>query len=337
MAQGQGRSSGQGVKLLYIRDFLYTHTNKDNPKNAKEICAYLASKGIKASVKTIYNDIFLLQNDFGVPVEYNSKKWGYYITEPQFEPYELRLMVDSIQSSKFITQEKAREITRKIKHFADNYTKSSLDRQTFVPDRVRSMNDSVVKDSDHIHEAIATDRKIGFRYFHYSPSKENPKSYSKSGAQYIVSPYALSWNNGNYYLYAYDSEKKKFRYFRVDRMERISIPLPEKRDGREEYDAKNLTYQKAKVFEMYSGPEYTVRLRVQNRFADAIIDRFGKETIMVPDGNDHFIVALPVEISPPFFAWVATFGRGMKILSPDAAVDGMRDFLRKAAELYEDV
>ena len=334
MAQGQGRSSGQGVKLLMIRDYLYKRTNKDNPKNARQIAEFLASKGIKASVKTIYNDNFLLQPDSGGPVEYNAKKWGYYISKPQFEPYELRLLVDSIQSSKFITQEKAREITGKLKAFADDYTKNSLERQAYVSDRVRSMNDSVVKDADRIHEAIATNRKIGFRYFHYTPNKENPKSYSKSGALYIVSPYALSWNNGNYYLYAYDG--KKFRYFRVDRMERISIPLLEEREGAKEYNAKHLTYQKAKVFDMYSGDEYTVRLRVQNRLADAVIDKFGKETIMTPADENHFTVLLPVEISPPFFAWVATFGKGMQILSPAPAVDGMRDFLEKALEMYKD-
>ena len=241
--------------------------------------------------------------------------------------------MDSIQSSKFITQEKAREITGKLKTFADDYTKSSLERQTYVSDRVRSMNDSVVKDADRIHEAIATNRKIGFRYFHYTPNKENPKSYSKNGSQYIVSPYALSWNNGNYYLYAYDG--KKFRYFRVDRMERISIPLLEEREGGKEYDAKNLTYQKAKVFDMYSGDEYTVRLRVQNRLADAVIDKFGKETIMTPADESHFTVLLPVEISPPFFAWVATFDKGMKILGPAPAVEGMKEFLEKALEMYE--
>lgn len=211
MAKGQGRSSGQGVKLLYIRDYLYAHTNKDNPKNAKHIVDYLATKDIDASPKTIYNDILRLQIDFGVPVEYNASKWGYYITKPQFEPYELRLMVDSIQASQFITQEKAREITGKIKAMADVYTKDTLNRQAFVSSRVRSMNDSVVNDADLIHEAIATDRKIAFRYFHYSPSHDNPKSYSKKGETYIVSPYALLWDDGKYYLYAY-TEKRSSVY-----------------------------------------------------------------------------------------------------------------------------
>lgn len=336
MEQRKGRSSGQGVKLLLIRDYLYKYTNKENPKNAKEICDYLASKGVKAVPKTIYNDIFILQNDFGVPVEYNASKWGYYIKTPQFEPYELRLMVDSVQASKFITQEKAREISGKIKGMADNFTKGTLDRQALVSDRVRSMNESVMKDADRIHQAIATNRKIGFRYFHYSPDKNKGKNYSKSGQQYIVSPFVLSWNDGNYYLYAYDSEKKKFRNFRVDRMERISEPLLDKREGKDEFDKKGLTHQKAKVFGMYSGPEHIVRLRVLNTLADAVVDQFGKDIVMVPVDDKHFTIAVPVEVSPPFYAWVATFGRRMKILGPEAVVEGMKDFIRKVSSMYED-
>ena len=334
MAKGQGRSSGQGVKLLYIRDYLYTHTDKDHPKNANHIVDYLASKDIDASPKTIYNDILRLQIDFGVPVEYNPKKWGYYITKPQFEPHELRLMVDSIQSSKFITQDKAREISNKIKKMADIYTKESLNRQAYVAGRVRSQNESVVKDADRIHEAIAADRKIAFRYFHYTPNKDNPQTYSKSGEKIKVSPYALMWNDGNYYLYAYDG--KKFRTYRVDRMESISHPLLDKREGKDEYDKKNLTDQKAKVFGMYHGTEYNVRIRVHNRLADVVIDQFGKDIMMIPADKDHFTITPAVEISPPFFAWVATFGRSMKILSPEPVVEEMKKFIGKVADMYKD-
>lgn len=335
MAKGQGRSSGQGVKLLYIRDYLYTYTNKEHPKNAKHIVEYLASKDIEASPKTIYNDITRLRYDFGVPVEYNAKKWGYYITKPQFEPRELRWMVDSIQSSKFITQEKAREITNKIKRLADVYTKDTLNRQAYVSSRVRSMNDSVVAEADRIYEAIETHRKISFRYYHYTPNKDNPKTYSKSGGRYIVSPYALLWSDGNYYLYAF-TDKNVFRTFRVDRMENISHPLLEERDGEEEYREESLTNQEVKVFGMYHGQAERVRLLVSNHIADAVIDQFGKDVMMVPYDKGHFTVSVPVELSPPFYAWIATFGRSIKVLSPAAAVDGMKDFLRRAYEMYQD-
>ena len=331
----KGRSSGQGVKLLYIRDYLYAHATKDHPKNAKAIQAFLATQGIDADVKTIYNDIFRLQTDFGAPIEYNASKWGYYITTPLFEPYELRLMVDSIQASKFITQTEARTISQKITKLADVYTKDSLNRTAFVADRIRSVNERVVKDADRIHEAIATDRKIEFRYFHYTPSKDNPKSYSKSGEAYKVSPYALLWNYVNYYLYAYTAFKQ-FWMFRVDRMDNISKPLSEKREGKDEFRQQDIIVQKAKVFGMYRGDEYNVRLWVSNKLASAVIDQFGKDIVMIPAGDKHFTFTAPVDISPPFYAWVATFGDRLKILSPEPAVAGMKAFLKKAAEMYED-
>ena len=331
-----GRSSGQGVKLLYIRDFLYAHATKEHPQNANRIQAYLAEHGIEASVKTIYNDILRLQEDFDVPIEYNKSKWGYYITEPEFKPYELRLMVDSIQSSKFITQTEARTISQKIAKLGDVYTRPTLtDRHAWVSDRVRSANDDVVREADRIHAAIANNRKIKFRYFHYTPNRADPKKYSKNGDFYTVSPYAMLWDNGNYYLYAY-TEKGVFRTFRIDRMERISNPLQEERDGEKEFKAEAITAKEYKVFQMFHGEQVKVRVRFSNHLADAVIDQFGKNTILVPEDDGHFIVLLPVELSPPFFAWIATFGRGAKILSPAAAVDKMRDFIQRCSDMYND-
>ena len=331
-----GRSSGQGVKLLYIRDYLYHYATKEHPKNANAICDYLMTKGIDASPKTIYNDILRLQIDFGVPVEYNASKWGYYITKPEFEPHELRLMVDSIQASKFITQREATTISQKITRLADVYTKDSLTRHAYVAGRVRSKNEDVVREAGRIHQAIAENRKIGFRYFHYTPDRTKPKQYSKSGNLYIVSPYALLWDNGNYYLYAYITEKDEFRTFRVDRMEAITKPLPDKRDGEKAFKAETLTSQEYKVFQQYHGEKVKVRIRFINRLADAVIDQFGKETVMVPIDKDHFYALLPVELSPPFCAWVATFGRGAKILAPEAAITEMRKFIEKVSDMYKD-
>lgn len=331
-----GRSSGQGVKLLYIRDFLYAHATKEHPQNANRIQDFLLTKNIEASTKTIYNDIVRLHDDFGVPVVYDAKRWGYYITEPEFKPYELRLMVDSIQSSKFITQTEARTISQKIAKLGDVYTRPSLtDRHAWVSDRVRSANDDVVREADRIHSAIANNRKISFRYFHYTPNRANPKKYSKNGDFYTVSPYAMLWDNGNYYLYAY-TEKGVFRTFRIDRMERISNPLQEERDGEKEFKAEAITTREYKVFQMFHGEQVKVRVRFSNHLADAVIDQFGKNTILVPENDKHFIVLLPVELSPPFFAWIAAFGRGAKILSPATAVDKMRDFIQRCSDMYKD-
>ena len=325
-----------GIRLLLLKEYLQANAGKDRIVKRREIEEYLMEKGYPVEKKTLYTDFGILEEVFGLQLEYDVHKKGYRLLNPPFEPYELRLMVDGVQSSKFITKEKAREITGKIKKLAGNTVRESLIRQAYVADRVRSMNDSVVRDADRIHEAINKDLKIGFRYFHYSPATGDETRYSKSGNQYIVSPYALLWNNGNYYLYAYDSEKQKFRYFRVDRMERICQPLPYHRDGKSEYKEKDITTQKAKVFDMYGGKEYTVRIRFRNELADVVVDQFGKDVMMIPCDDSHFIITVPIEISPPFFAWIATFGRRVKILSPEPVVEKMRDFLQRSMDMYKE-
>ena len=325
-----------GIRLLHLKNYLEANAGKNRIVTRGEIEAYLTEKGYPVEKKTLYTDFAILQGEFGLQMEYDVHKKGYRLLNPPFEPYELRLMVDGVQSSKFITKEKAREITEKIKRLAGKDTIKSLNRQSYVADRVRNMNDSVVTDADRIHQAISEDCKISFRYFHYSPNAATKRSYSKDGNKYTVSPYALLWNNGNYYLYAYDSEKQKFRYFRVDRMDAISNPLPIRRDGKEAYHEKQLTTQEAKVFDMFSGTAYNVRMRFRNELADAVIDQFGKDVMMIPCDEQHFIVTAPVEISPPFFAWIATFGRRVKILSPEPVVERMRDFLQRAMDMYKE-
>ena len=320
-------------RLLILKQYLEANAGKNRIVTRGELEGLLKEHGISVEKKTLYADFAALGDICGLQLEYDVHKKGYQLLNPPFEPYELRLLVDSVQSSKFITQEKAKEITAKVKRFAGKDTVESLSRENHVANRIRSMNESVVKDADRIHEAIRKDLKIGFRYFHYTPATGKEKTYSKDGQQLIVSPYALLWNNGNYYLYAYDG--KKFRYYRVDRMERISQPLAIPRDGKALYREKDVTVQKAKVFDMYGGQAYKVRMRFRNELADAVVDQFGKDVMMIPSDADHFTITVPVEISPTFFAWVATFGRRVKILSPEPVVAKMREFLQKSLDMYQ--
>ena len=322
------------VRLLLLKQYLEANAGRKRIVKRRELEDLLKEHDMPVEKKTLYQDFAALGDVCGLQLEYDVHKKGYRLLNPPFEPNELRLLVDSVQSSKFITREKAREITAKLKRFAGKDTVESLSRENHVANRVRSMNDSVVNEVERIHEAIRKDLKIGFRYFHYTPATGNEKTYSKDGQQLIVSPYALLWNNGNYYLYAYDG--KKFRYYRVDRMERISQPLAFTREGKEIYREKDMTHQKAKVFDMYGGTEYTVRIRFRNELADAVVDQFGKDVGMFPYDDEHFLIQVPVEISPPFFAWLSTFGRGAKILSPDTAIAEMRKFIEKVSDMYKD-
>ena len=174
-----------GIRLLLLKEYLQANAGKDRIVKRRELEEYLTEQGYPVEKKTLYADFAVLDSVFGLHLEYDPHKKGYRLLNPPFEPYELRLLVDGIQSSKFITREKAREITEKIKTLAGKETKATLNRQTYVADRVRSMNDSVVMDADRIHQAIAEDCQIAFRYFHYSPDKSNPKSYSKDGGVFL--------------------------------------------------------------------------------------------------------------------------------------------------------
>ena len=323
------------VRLLLLREYLLANATKEHPKRRGEMEKYLESKGYPVEKKTIYRDLEVLQDYFYLQLEYDEHKKGYYVLNPPFEPYELRYMIDSVQASKFITETTANRITKKIRNMAGEKLRKELNRPSYVADRVRSKNESVVKDADKLHDAIANDRKTAFRYFQYSPNRQNPKTYSKSGDKVIVSPFALYWNSGNYYLYAFDG--KKFRFYRVDRMESISKPLLERREGHDLFREKDLTQRQAKVFDMYvTGKVYNITFRCHNHIASAVIDKFGKDIMMMTADNEHFTFSHNVEISPPFFAWVSTFGRSIQIVSPAAVVEEMRNFLQKSMDMYKD-
>lgn len=332
------KSTNQGRRLILLKEYFLTYASKDHYVSMAEIKEYLAANEVGVEDRrTLYNAFEILREEFGIDVEYDRRKHGYRLTNPPFEPYELRLMVDSVQSANFITEKEAAFITEKIKKFADIHTRPSLNRKSYVDNRIRNMRESVVEGTDIIYQAMSADQQIEFKFYHYTPDHKNPKRYSKNGSYYTVSPFALYWNNAFYYLYAYLSEKKEFRFFRIDRMEKISPHIGMRREGKEEFKAANLTTKrKAKIFDMYRGKEYLVRLRCQNRIADYIIDKFGKDTMLIPEDDKHFTADVFVEISPPFFAWVSTFGKSIKIVSPQPVIDEMKMFIRKVSEMYED-
>lgn len=329
----KGRASNQAVKLMIIRDYLYSHSNEDHFVTSKEIIAHLASKGIRADRKTIFSDIDRLENDYNMEIV---RGRGYRVAHPQFEPRELRLMIDSVQSAKFITESEVSTITNKIKDLADVYTKPTLERRSYVSERIQNKKESVVAYTDTIHAAISRDSQISFKYAHFRPSfDDNKKRYSKNGEPYVVSPFALYWNNGNYYLYAYLTEYQDFRFFRIDRMESIKL-LTKKRDGREEFTASALQRnRKAKVFDMYTGEVSKVRLRAVNAIADAVIDAFGRNVMLMPDDENHFIVTVDVEVSPTFFAWLTNFGKRIEIVGPPKVREEMKLFIKRIDALYE--
>lgn len=322
------RSERQKLKLLYLRDYLLRNTDEQHPVTMKQIIAYLNQNDIPAERKSIYADIELLRT-YGMDIIQESG--NYYVGSRYFELPELKLLVDSVQSSKFITYRKTGSLIKKIEEMASIYEAQLLNRQVYVTNRIKSMNESIYYNVDEIHNGITHNRKIRFRYFEYTIAKE--RIFRKSGDFYEVSPYALTWDDENYYMVAFDSAAAIIKHFRVDKMTDISV-TEQARDGKDHFESLDMGTYARKVFGMFSGEERTVRLMVANHLVGAVLDRFGKNVSIIPDGEDHFTVSVDVVVSPQFFGWLSGFGPDAVITAPDDVVDRMRRHIAAINEQY---
>jgi predicted DNA-binding transcriptional regulator YafY len=322
------KSEHQKLKLLYLRDFLLRETDEEHPASMKRIIAWLADNDIPAERKSIYSDIAALR-DYGMDIV--QEGGGYYVGSRDFELPELKLLVDSVQSSKFITQKKTGSLIKKIESLASVYDARQLNRQVYVLNRIKSMNESIYYIVDEIHNGITRDRRIRFRYFEYDTSGE--RVFRHGGAFYEISPCALTWDDENYYMLGYDSKAGMIKHYRVDKMADIST-TDQPREGKEIFEAADLAVYSQKVFGMFSGEERSVRLRVSDELAGVIIDRFGREVMMIPDGEGYFTVQADVIVSPQFFGWVCSFGQKMLITAPEDVVSRMREHVKSVGELY---
>jgi predicted DNA-binding transcriptional regulator YafY len=194
------------------------------------------------------------------------------------------------------------------------------------------MNESIYYNVDQIYNGIMKNRKIRFHYFDYTVQKE--RHFRKDGAYYVVSPFAMTWDDENYYLIAYDSEAERIKHYRVDKMLDIEV-TDEERDGMEAYEGLDMAVYSRKVFSMFSGQDENVQLRFENHLVGVVIDRFGQDVIIVPDGPDHFTFRVDVAVSPQFFAWVAGFGASAKIIGPERVVNEMREHIHSVAAQYD--
>ena len=304
------KSASQKRKLLYVMKLLLERSDENHPISMPELLAFLEARGISAERKSVYDDLEVLR-DFGLDVVKGSG--GYYIGQREFELPELKLLVDSVQSSKVITQRKTLALIRKIESLASVHDARELQRQVYVRNRVKSMNESVYYHVDEISAAISADRMIRFRYFEFTVQKE--RRFRRGGERYEVSPFALLWDNENYYLLAWDDAAGQLRHYRVDKMTDIRA-AGSPRKGKAAFAGVDMSAYTQHVFGMFGGEQRQVRLRFANHLAGAVLDRFGQELILVPDGDEHFIISVSAAVSPQFFAWVFGFGREAELLSP---------------------
>lgn len=325
------KSEKQKLKLLYIMQYLMQNSDENHPVSVAQIIDELEKHEISAERKSIYSDLEALR-DFGLDiVPCRGKTNGYYIASRDFELPELKLLVDSVQSSKFITRKKTLSLIKKIENLASVYDAQLLQRQVYVRDRVKSMNESVYYNVDEISGAISRDRTIRFRYFEYTVDKE--RRFRRDGAWYEVSPFALMWDNENYYMLAWDAEAGRLKHYRVDKMSAIAV-TDRFREGKEAFRRVDMSAYSQKVFGMFTGEEETVRLRFAKRLAGAVIDRFGRDIMLIPDGEESFTISVEVAVSPQFFAWVFGFGTEAEILSPESVRREMCDRAAGVCEKY---
>ena len=327
------RSAQQKLKILYVMDYLLENTDEAHPATLADVTAHLAGLGVAAERKSLYDDLEALRT-YGLDVVSTGRgrTSGYYVASRDFELPELKLLVDSVQASKFITRKKTAALIKKIERLASVHEAQMLQRQVYVAGRIKTMNESIYYNVDELHSGISQGKKIRFRYFELDVNKQ--RRYRRDGAYYVVSPYALTWDSENYYLVAYDAEAEEIRHYRVDKMSAIAV-LDAPRDGQEAYRALDVAAYSRKVFGMFSGAEEQVRMRFDNHLAGAVVDRLGPETMLVPDGEGHFTVTAGLVPSPQFYAWIFGFGGMAQILAPASVAEAMRAQLLSAAALYQ--
>ena len=327
------RSPRQKQKLLLIREYLERYTDEDHPVSTGELIEYLAARDVAAERKSIYDDMETLRA-FGVDVERarRGNASGWYVAQRDFQLPELRLLVDSVQSSRFITRKKSLELIGKIERLASEHQARGLRRQVWVKNRIKSMNESIYYLVDDLHAAIDADRRIRFHYFQYDA--RGKKKLRRGGAWYRLSPYALLWDNENYYLVGYDPQAGILKHFRVDKMTDVTDDGPG-REGAEVFAAQDMSAYTNAHFGMFSGETVRVRLEFSNDLAGAAVDRFGTDAILVPGREGTFTVTVDAAVNEPFFAWLCTFGDGVRILAPESAVQAMKEHVRKILSRYE--
>ena len=323
------KSDNQKLKIFYILDYLEAYSNEKNPVRASDLIAMLdRNHNIRCDRKTVYSDIAALQQ-YGVDiVSLPGKNGGYYIASRNFELPELKLLIDAVQSSRYLTEKKSRELIEKLCSQCNEQDAKLMRRTVLVSGRVKSMNETIYYNVDAIQEAIAQNKQISFRYFDWDFGGK--RKYRDK--EYLASPYGLCQDNENCYLLAF-SDRHGITSYRVDRMTDIQL-TEENRIPCPELTGKALHEHANRLFQMYSGDALDVKMRFHRSLLNVVIDRFGKDTMLIPDGEDFFNFTVKVAISPMFLSWVIGFGAKAKILFPQSVVDACKELCLEAMSQY---
>jgi predicted DNA-binding transcriptional regulator YafY len=334
MEKGMPKGTNQKLKLYYLGRILTEKTDDAHAITMPEIQRYLEEYGVTADRKSLYDDIEMLRV-LGIDVigEKSGRSYVYHVGKKQFEIAELKLLVDAIQSSKFITERKSDELIKKLMGFASDYEASQLKRQVVVHGRVKTMNESIYYVIDDIHNAIINNRKIRFEYLRWNIKK---RMEPRRDEPYVVSPWSLMWDDENYYLIAFDDRENKIKHYRVDKMRSIE-PVDEKRQGKEHFQDFNMASYARMNFGMYGGEEIRVKLAFKNELVGVLLDRFGKQITIHPSGQEGWSVTqVDVALSNQFLGWIFSLGTDVRVLAPQEVVEKFRGELGALGAMYRD-
>ena len=328
------KGTKQKLKLYYIAKILVEKTDDDHTLTMPQIISHLEGYGVTADRKSLYDDMETLRV-LGIDVigEKNGKSYTYHVGSKTFDVAELKLLVDSIQSSKFITERKSNDLIKKLTGFASEYEASQLKRQVVVKGRVKTMNESIYYIVDDIHNAITNNRKIRFEYLRWNIQKEMEP---RKDSLYEVSPWALTWDDENYYLIGYDSDDDKIKHYRVDKMSGIEV-TDDMREGRQLFEHFDMAAYSRMSFGMFGGEEVKVKLLFDNSMVGVILDRFGKDITIVPDEHKKgwSETHVDVAVSEQFFGWIFSLGEDVRIAGPADVVKRYKDGLHNISKMYD--
>ena len=323
----------QKLKLLYLADIFRRKTDEEHMLTIPELTAMLQEYGIEVERKTMYADFDELRR-FGMDIR--KEKIGnysyYHLVSREFETAELKLIIDSIESAKFITERKSRELIRKIEKLASDYDAKDLNRQVLIAGRVKSMNESVYINVDAIHRAINEKKQIQFQYSRWNMKKQLEKRHG--GDYFQVTPWALMWDDENYYLVAYDPIGNMIKHYRVDKMSNIQ-EVDGKREGRQLFRDLNTSEYAKQHFGMFTGDLKEVDLLVDNELIGVMIDRFGKRIRVIKVDDEHFKITVKVAVSPQFIGWILALGNQVKITGPDDVVEMIKEKVEAIYQNYQ--
>lgn len=323
------KSANQKQKLLYLIEYLKKNTDDTHVVSTAQIIEYMASNGIKVERKTVYADIDTLC-EYGYDViRVGGKSGGYFLGARDFELAEVKLLVDLVQSSKFITTSKSRELIRKLEKEVSRYDAGKLHRQVVVADRNKTSNENIYYSVDVIYEAIAHNVKVKYQYFEWDEKKQ--QRLRKNGDYYKVSPWLLTWEDENYYLMAYDDEAGILKHYRVDKMLHIEL-TDEPRTGATEFAKVDVASFAKKTFGMFAGEEKTLQLIADSSLTGVLIDRFGRDVPIRKLDEKHVLVRANVAVSPHFYGWLAGFAGKISIYGPADVKESYREYIQELLE-----